>query len=224
MAQKRPFTVSALVFAALLSVPGWAVTPSPALIVTPQQAKWIELSTQQKAALAPLAADWDAMESYRRKKWIGIAQRFPLMTGDEQLRIQGQMQEWTQLTPEQRQHAREKYQTISQLPTEKKQELKQELKQKWEEYSNLPEEEKQKHQQQAVSASAPRPGRSTTTSALLPSFLVPPVSANPPTLTGAIPSAEEPQAPSPSVYAPTFLTPPSAAMPATVEADSVPRP
>ena len=223
MAQKRPFTVSALVFAAFLSVPGWAATPSPTLIVTPQQAKWVELSTQQKAVLAPLAADWDAMESYRRKKWIGIAQRFPLMTGDEQLRIQGQMQEWTQLTPEQRQHAREKYQTMSQLPTEKKQELKQELKQKWEEYSNLPEEEKQKHQQQAVSASTPRPGRSTASGTLQPLFLVPPVSANPPALTGALPSVEELQAPSPAVSTPTFPLP-SAAMPAPVEADSVPRP
>ncbi len=159
MAQKLIRPAIALVFAAVFSVSGWATTSSPTFIVTPPQPRWVALSAQQKTVLAPLAADWDAMESYRRKKWLGIAQRFPTMSGEEQLRVQAQMQEWAKLTPEQRRQAREKYQSMSQLPTEKQQELRQELKQKWEEYSNLPEEEKQKHQPPPAGSSAPKPVR-----------------------------------------------------------------
>ena len=165
------------------------------------------------AVLAPLAAEWDAMEAYRRKKWIGIAQRFPSISGDEQLRIQGQMQEWAKLTPEQRRLAREKYQTMSQLPSEKKQELKQ----KWEEYSHLPEEEKQKHQQQAVSHSTPKAGRVAAPGTLPPSvsssFVTPaeaPVAAS-----GSAPLVADPASP------PLAAPPPA---PAATDADPVPRP
>lgn len=155
MVEKR---LAALIFGTLLTVTGWAATPNPSVIATPPQPKWNELTAQQKSVLAPLGGDWDAMESYRRKKWVGIALRFPGMTPDEQRRVQGQMQEWTKLTPEQRTLAREKFQTVSQLPTEKKEALKQ----KWEEYSNLPSDEKEKHKQQAVSTPTIRPGRAVT--------------------------------------------------------------
>ena len=76
-------------------------TPSPTVIATPAQPGWTELSAQQKSVLAPLSGTWDRMENYRRKKWLGIAQRFPAMAPDEQRRVQGQMQEWAKLTPEQ---------------------------------------------------------------------------------------------------------------------------
>lgn len=172
----------AVAFSCLLTVTGWAATPNPSVIATPPQPKWNELTVQQKTVLAPLGGDWDAMEYYRRKKWIGIAVRFPAMTPDEQRRIQGQMQEWGKLTPEQRRLAREKFQTVNQLPTEKKQELKQ----KWEEYSNLPEEEKEKHKQQAASKPVAKPGRPATT--------VTPPSAPGAASTAATPAPVTPQA------------------------------
>jgi hypothetical protein len=150
--------LGAVILSSFLTVTGWAATPNPSVIATPPQPKWNELTIQQKTVLAPLGGDWDAMEYYRRKKWIGIAVRFPAMTPDEQRRIQGQMQEWGKLTPEQRRLAREKFQTVNQLPSEKKQELKQ----KWEEYSNLPDEEKEKHKQQANSKPVAKPGRPAT--------------------------------------------------------------
>jgi Protein of unknown function (DUF3106) len=169
MAQKLTCSVIALVFVSCLSFSGWAATSSPALVATPPQPKWVELNAQQKSVLAPLAADWDSMEAYRRKKWIG-------------------MQEWTNLTPEQRRVAREKYQTMSQLPSEKKQELKQ----KWEEYSNLPEEEKQKHQQQAVSGSVPTPVPALAPPRLQPPAVVVPAET-PAAVSGAAHSATESQ-------------------------------
>lgn len=172
MVKKR---LAALIFSSLLAITGWAATPGPSVIVTPPQPQWNELTIQQKSVLAPLGGDWDAMEHYRRKKWVGIALRFPKMTPEEQQRIQGQMQEWTKLTPEQRQLAREKFQTVTQLPTEKKEALKQ----KWEEYSNLPEEEKEKHKQQATTqatgktvrpaaAGAPSTGRALPAATVVP--------------------------------------------------------
>ena len=31
---------------------------------------WSELSPKQQAVLAPLAADWESLDSIRRKKWV----------------------------------------------------------------------------------------------------------------------------------------------------------
>lgn len=150
-----------VILSSFLTISGWAATPSPAVIATPPQPKWTELTVQQKTILSPLSSEWDAMEAYRRKKWLGIALRFSAMTPDGQRRVQGQMQEWTKLTPEQRQQAREKFQTVNQLPTEKKVELKQ----KWEEYSNLPEDERLKLKQQAAVKALPKSGHSATAGA-----------------------------------------------------------
>jgi len=137
---------AAIILSIFLTAPGWTATSGPSLVATTPQPMWSELTIQQKIILAPLSDDWDSMESYRQKKWLGIAERFSAMAPDEQRRVQGQMQEWGKLTPEQRQLARENFKTINQLPAEKKQELKQ----KWEEYSSLPEEEKDKLKQQAA--------------------------------------------------------------------------
>lgn len=175
-----------VVFGSLLTVAGWAATPNPSVIVTPPQPTWTELTVQQKTVLAPLAADWDALEYYRRKKWLGIAVRFPSMTPDEQRRVQRQMQEWTKLTPEQRRLAREKYQAVTQLSTEKKQELRQ----KWQEYSSLPAEEKEKHKQQASSNPA-RKSERPAAAALSP--IASPAAPAPSTATVAAP-ASTPQA------------------------------
>lgn len=112
------------------------------------------MSTEQKIILAPLAKDWDQMENIRRKKWIGIAERFPKMSADEQKRVQQRMREWAALSPEQRAKVRDSYKEFNQLPAEKKQVLKQ----KWETYSNLPEEEKQRIKQ----------GKPATTAETLP--------------------------------------------------------
>ncbi|MBI4741585.1 MAG: DUF3106 domain-containing protein [Betaproteobacteria bacterium] len=210
MAQKLIRSAITLVSLAVLPVSGWATTSNPTLIVTPPQPRWVALSAQQKTVLAPLAADWDAMESYRRKKWLGIAQRFPTMSGEEQLRVQAQMQEWAKLTPEQRRQAREKYQSMSQLPTEKQQELKQELKQKWEEYSNLPEEEKQKHQPPPAGGTVPKPGRPAPAGAALP--VLPSLGSGGGTLV------------TPPATAPATEPPVSPAAATAADTDAVPRP
>lgn len=125
-----------------------AEAPTTALIGTPPQPSWNALSPQQKTTLAPLSANWDKMDNIARKKWLGIAERYPAMKPDEQHRMQDRMREWSSLTPEQRAKVRTTYKDFNQLPPAQKQLVKQ----KWEAYSNLPPEEKQRIREQGKSA------------------------------------------------------------------------
>ena len=110
------------------------------------QPNWAELNPQQKQILAPLAKDWDAMESFRRKKWLGIANRYPTMTPEQQQRVQVQIKPWASLTPEERNAARQKFKKQHTAPHE----LREAKRQKWEEYNRLPESEKQKFREKAA--------------------------------------------------------------------------
>lgn len=125
-----------------------AEPPTTAIIGTPPQPSWSVLSTQQKSILTPLSVEWDKMDNIRRKKWLGIAERYPSMKPDEQRRVQDRMREWANLTPEQRAKVRDSYKEFNQLPSEQKQVVKQ----KWEAYSNLPPEEQQRVRQSGKSA------------------------------------------------------------------------
>mgnify|MGYP000854583980 CR=1 FL=1 len=134
-----------------LSAPIQAAT-NPVVIATPPQPTWTALSQEQQAILAPLAP----MENYRRKKWLGIAQRYKSMSPAEQQRLQEKMQDWARLTPQQRLEAREKYKEFSQMAPEEKAAVKQ----KWQDYKQLPEDEKQRLREQ--------PGNSAPATPLTP--------------------------------------------------------
>src|SRR5258706_10178807 len=75
----------------------------------PVRPAWSELAPAHQQVLAPLRAEWDEMDSVRRKKWVEIAARYPKMKPDEQQRLQIRMGEWTKLSPAERKAAREKY-------------------------------------------------------------------------------------------------------------------
>ncbi|MBA3777131.1 MAG: DUF3106 domain-containing protein, partial [Betaproteobacteria bacterium] len=77
---------------------GWALTLAcalaPALISSPAHGQfalrspaWSELSPTERAVLAPLAPDWQNLDATRKQKWRGIAQRYPQLAPDEQLRV-----------------------------------------------------------------------------------------------------------------------------------------
>ena len=61
---------------------------------------WAELTAEQQKTLAPLKADWESLETERRRKWVGIAKRYPTMKAEEQERVQRRMQRWAALSPE----------------------------------------------------------------------------------------------------------------------------
>ena len=127
-----------LIIGLAMAGPLHAEPPTTAVLGTPPQPGWSLLSTPQKIILAPLAGDWDQMDNLRRKKWLGIAERFPKMTPDEQGRIQERMREWAALTPAQRAKVRDSYKEFNQLDADKKKAVKD----KWTAYSKLSEEEK----------------------------------------------------------------------------------
>src|SRR5689334_16196231 len=94
--------VGGVVLCLALATPAWADTPTSAVIGTPPQPAWSSLSTDQRTVLAPLSKEWDNMENFRKKKWLGIAERYAKMTPDEQQRVQKRMRDWATMTPEQR--------------------------------------------------------------------------------------------------------------------------
>ncbi|WP_153144797.1 DUF3106 domain-containing protein [Dechloromonas sp. H13] len=153
MVKRRLF--SGVILSLALATPLAAAPPTTAVIGTPPQPGWSLLNAQQKAILAPLGVEWDKLDNISRKKWLGIAERYPTLKPDEQRRLQDRMREWVSLTPEQRAKVRDTYKEFNQLPSEQKQTVKQ----KWEAYSNLPPEEKQRIRQsgKSVQLLAPPP-------------------------------------------------------------------
>jgi len=137
-----------LFLAVLLAAPALAEPPvdvAPKVVAkkpaakaaTPPKARarpaWAELTAEQQMILAPLKADWESLETERRRKWIGVAKRYGKMTPQGQERVQRRMQTWAKLTPEQRRQARETYKQIVKAPPSKRDKLRQQ----WAEYQSL---------------------------------------------------------------------------------------
>lgn len=98
---------------------------------------WSELSPAQQQALAPLAGEWDKLDTLRKNKWLAIGNRYAKMKPAEQQRMQERMRDWVTLTPEQRRIARESYARAKRLGPEQKSA-------QWEQYQQLPEEQKKR--------------------------------------------------------------------------------
>lgn len=105
------------------------------LVVDNNPLSWAHLSSQQHAALAPFATEWDRFSDERKRKWIKIASRFAKMSPEAQKRLHERMQEWVGMTPEQRRVARENYQVSKVLPPQARQKA-------WKAYQELTPEQK----------------------------------------------------------------------------------
>lgn len=97
------------------------------------------------------------MESIRKRKWLGIAERYPGMKPDEQQRMQDRMREWSRLSPSERTKVRDTYKDFKQLPPEQKQVVKQ----KWDAYSSLPADERDRIRSTGKSSKLLTPAVST---------------------------------------------------------------
>lgn len=188
---------------------------SPAHAVVPElrQPAWAELTQEQKQILAPLSRDWDKMEAFRKKQWLGIAKRYPAMKPEEQARIQRRMQDWVSLTPEQRAQARTQYKSLKTAPPEKKQAIRQ----KWEQYKELPDEEKKRLAEKAARDSKKAgmvkplglaPKQAPTLSQPLPTAAAPQPTPQPAPLPAPTPAQAEAALPPPQTEA---TTPPAQA-------------
>jgi hypothetical protein len=100
--------------------------------------QWATLTADQQQILSPLAAEWNKLSLDHKRKWLGIAKRYPAMKAEEQKRVQSRMQSWAKLTPEQRWQAREQYRTIGKIAPDRREELRRQ----WAEYQALPPHEK----------------------------------------------------------------------------------
>jgi hypothetical protein len=96
---------------------------------------WNELTPLQQQALAPLAGEWNKLDSFRKNKWLAIGNKYASMKPEEQQRVQERMRDWVKLTPEQRRVARESYARAKKLNPDQKTE-------QWQRYQQLPEEQK----------------------------------------------------------------------------------
>lgn len=114
-----------------------ALPPAPPVTQAQIKPLWIDLTPSQRQALAPLAGEWDSLDSFRKNKWLAISNRFAAMKPEEQQRMQERMRDWVNLTPEQRRLARESYVRSRKLNADQKSA-------QWEQYQQLPEEEKKK--------------------------------------------------------------------------------
>jgi hypothetical protein len=147
---------------ALLAVALWFCISLAAFAAPPPKKPptWAELTSEQRQTLAPLESDWGNLEPARKRKWLGIAKRYPKMKPDEQVRVQRRMQAWANLSPKERQAARDRYKKIEKLPPDKKRSLKR----KWEEYNRLPEQERRKLSGKQSRPPTARSGSASTTS------------------------------------------------------------
>ncbi len=144
-------------FGFILAVALWLASPFGHAVVPPlSQPSWVELTTEQRRILAPLSAEWDKMEGFRRAKWLGVAQRYQSLSSDEQARVQQRMIDWAKLTPDERKRARDKYKSMQKASPEKKEEVKL----KWQEYKELPESEQTRLKSEASQKPTPRPAPS----------------------------------------------------------------
>jgi len=98
---------------------------------------WETLALGQQQILAPLASEWDRLDPASRKRWLGVAQRYPKMTPIGQKRVQTRMKKWAALSPQQREEARAKYKRM------KRKRGSTELKSEWQRYQALPAKERE---------------------------------------------------------------------------------
>jgi len=158
-----PRLIGSLAAAALVAAVGFGMPAalaangsSPAAAAAKADAggpTWNELSPSHRQVLAPLANDWNGLDSRSKERWIDVAGRFPKMPPEEQKRATQRMGEWAHMTIQQRTRARTVFQETRGLSKEEREA-------RWKAYQALPEEKKR--ELAAKRAAAPASGASTT--------------------------------------------------------------
>jgi hypothetical protein len=98
---------------------------------------WRDLSASQRAALAPLAAQWPGITEGQKRKWLALSQNFSALTPTEQAVMHTRMMEWVSLSAQQRSQARLNFAVAREVPVDQRLAH-------WEAYQALSPEQKQK--------------------------------------------------------------------------------
>lgn len=72
------------------------------------------------------------MQEAQQRNLLDVARYYPELSAEEKQRFLGRLGAWSKLTPEQRQAARDKYRAFSQVPEDKREQVRQIVKEKQE--------------------------------------------------------------------------------------------
>jgi hypothetical protein len=97
---------------------------------------WVDLTEQQKNALAPFAPEWNTWPTAEKKSWVALADRLPSMSPERQEKARRRILEWANLTPEQRRVARANYRLAKERPAQKRVE-------EWQGYQSMTQEQRE---------------------------------------------------------------------------------
>ncbi len=97
---------------------------------------WIDLTAAQQGALAPFAPEWNTWSAAEKKSWVSLADRLGKMTPERRKMAENRIVEWANLTPAQRQMARENYRLAKERSA-------QERVVEWRNYQSLTEEQQE---------------------------------------------------------------------------------
>lgn len=144
---------------------GVTVAQSPAPAASPLKARtaietgkpWHKLSDAEQAALKPIQTDWATLDAARKQKWLAVAQRYAALPAADQVQIHSRMQAWGQLSPAQRQTARDNYAQALSSPNSKPADgsNKANLNEQWVKYQALPPEKRAALQAAAMPSTTP---------------------------------------------------------------------
>lgn len=161
--------------------------PSKPPVAAPKAAasrqSWLELTSSQQQALAPLALSWSTLSGAQKRKWLQISKNYPALPPEGQATMHSRMNEWVTLSPQQRAQARLNFGKTKELSKELTAE---EKIAKWQTYQALSAEEKQKlaakaSPKPAGAATALRPVAPQKLAAVPPHSSVPNVRSSPKT-------------------------------------------
>jgi hypothetical protein len=97
---------------------------------------WVDLTEQQKQALAPFAPEWNTWPTAEKKSWVALADKLPSMSPERQEKARRRILEWANLTPEQRRLARANYRLAKERPAQKRVE-------EWQSYQSMTQEQRE---------------------------------------------------------------------------------
>jgi Protein of unknown function (DUF3106) len=158
---------------------------------------WMELTSTQQQALAPLTLSWNTLSEVQKRKWLEISKNYAGLPPEGQATLHSRMNEWVTLSHQQRAQARLNFGKTKELSKELTPE---EKKAKWQTYQALSAEEKQK----LAAKASPKPsGAATALKPVAPQKLA----AVPPHLNAAGAKSPLKIAPPQPVNAPSSIAP-----------------
>ena len=128
------------------------LTPSTSESARPA---WSELTPGQRHALAPLASNWSTISEAQKRKWLEISKNYASLSPEGQATLNGRMNEWVLLSPQQRAQARLNFGKTKELSRQLSPE---EKNAQWQAYQALSPEEKQK----LAAKASPKPAGAAT--------------------------------------------------------------